>query len=87
MAKRKLKGFLYSLGINAKDYPLASNLKTSFIDGSKKSITDRFYPYDCLLKEHDINNFMEFLDSVEKDLRNGIAFKIERVLSVFQHIS
>ena len=79
MAKRYLKGFLYAVGIDASEYPLTSQLKTSFIDGSKKPITDVFNPYDCILKEDSIKAFVEFINSTEKKLSNGESINIDSI--------
>lgn len=68
---QKLRWFLFSLGVYSWDYPNVAELETTFIDGSRKEITETFIPYENLLKEDSMENLMSFLTSVEERFERG----------------
>lgn len=76
---QKLHWFLQSLGIYSWNFPKVSELKTTFIDGSRKEIQGNFVPYENLLKEDSMENLKAFLASVEEKLERGEKVKFDRI--------
>lgn len=73
---QNLRWFLYSVGVNAWEYPNASELKTIFINGEREEIDGNFVPYENLLKEDCLNSFKAFLNSIEEKLLEERTVKI-----------